>query len=480
MTRPLAILLLSSRLCGASDYWLTNTATWPGGVAAGDTVHLVGIFTNTLAVGGSGAALQPITIRFESGAQFVLPGTTSVAIDLGSHNYLTVDGGVNGLIQWTNNGTGLSTEAAVSAISGTPTIGNLEIKNLVMTNMFIHIPNLADTGDLGQTIYLNAGASTNISVHNCKIYENRGGIFVAYGGVGAGDWRFYSNEVWYCSWGLACGDTTPNSVLNNVSVHHNRMSGFSRWDTSNNNYHEDGVYLWTAQAGSWMTNLWFYCNTFGPDNGNHATACIFASSLVGDQVYNVNVYNNVFYGNSPANGFISVTGARVFNNTFSGPSPVAIMRISGPMSVLNNIIDNPSAACNVTDANRATYGLTMDYSCYGVTFRQGGWGDAMQYMLSQWQSWFGYDAHSLTPLPGTMVMDAAAGNFHIATNSVCVGAGTNLTAYAALMPGITTDFDGKARPAAGAWDIGAYQGSTWTLTLTGPWTLSGAGWRIGQ
>lgn len=50
-------------------------------------------------------------------------------------------------------------------------------------------------------------------------------------------------------------------------------------------------------------------------------------------------------------------------------------------------------------------------------------------------------------------VDAAAKDYHLAaSDTVARGAGINLTAS-----GITTDIDGDARPATGAWDIGADQ-----------------------
>ena len=44
-------------------------------------------------------------------------------------------------------------------------------------------------------------------------------------------------------------------------------------------------------------------------------------------------------------------------------------------------------------------------------------------------------------------------DFHLSTNdTAAIGMGTNLTAF------FTTDFNGAARPASGAWTIGAYEG----------------------
>jgi hypothetical protein len=46
-------------------------------------------------------------------------------------------------------------------------------------------------------------------------------------------------------------------------------------------------------------------------------------------------------------------------------------------------------------------------------------------------------------------------NYGLQTNSPCIGAGTNPSAL--NLPGLGADLTGKARPASGPWDIGAYQ-----------------------
>ena len=52
-----------------------------------------------------------------------------------------------------------------------------------------------------------------------------------------------------------------------------------------------------------------------------------------------------------------------------------------------------------------------------------------------------------------LCVNAANNDYHLAAaDTVARGAGVNLTAS-----GITTDIDGEARPATGAWDIGADQ-----------------------
>jgi len=79
----------------------------------------------------------------------------------------------------------------------------------------------------------------------------------------------------------------------------------------------------------------------------------------------------------------------------------------------------------------------------------GVWQEGILDTYPQWTNYFSghFDMHSKTAL---VQMNAAFQP--LSTDTVAVGNGTNLTAW-----GITNDFAGNARPAAGPWTIGAYQ-----------------------
>ncbi len=425
---------------------------------AGDTVHLVGTFTNTLTVGASGTYAQPVTVSFFNGAQFVLSGAVGIAIDAGANNGLLIDGGGSGVIQWTNNGTALLTQTSVCAVhSSGATIGNLEVRNLICSNLFIHTPGVADSVDYGHAIYFQ-GTMTNLSVHNCSVYEARGGIFAAYRGAGNANWTFYSNTLSDCAWNIICGDTSAGSSLTGVTAHHNSVTGLGKWDTSNNFYHEDGIFLWADQSGSSITNVNIFSNTFGPDNGYNSTADIYLSSN-GARIWNVSAFNNLFHGNAPSNGAMylwNVTGANIFNNVFFfGPGQLAL-RFNTTVNVMvyNNIWDNVGSPINITDAARAN-GFVCDYNVFWQLAPWGGsWGDMAQYTYATWRS-RGYDAHSVTADP--LFADTSAPDFHLLAGSPAIGAGTNLTGWG--VSGLTLDYAGNARPGSGAWDIGAYAGT---------------------
>ena len=88
-----------------SAVWFNSNAT------GGNTYHLCGTFTGTanttiLTVPASGTSANPLVILFEPGA--ILTSTrwsANGAIYISGKNYITIDGGSNGIIQNTNNGT---------------------------------------------------------------------------------------------------------------------------------------------------------------------------------------------------------------------------------------------------------------------------------------------------------------------------------------------------------------------------------------
>src|ERR1039458_4941485 len=93
--------------------WLNTSGNWGAGagqVGPGTTVHLLGTLTNTLTAYASGTAGNPITIYFELNAKFSAPTLPSFSqwINIVGLSNIVIDGGVNGVIQLTDNGTVLT------------------------------------------------------------------------------------------------------------------------------------------------------------------------------------------------------------------------------------------------------------------------------------------------------------------------------------------------------------------------------------
>ena len=108
-----------------SAAWFNTGSNWhnpktDGKVGPGDTVHLCGTFTfpangnpnnaaDLLVIPGYGSVGSPITILFETGAIVQAPALSTNGGILchyyhGCQGYIVIDGGTNGLVQATDNG----------------------------------------------------------------------------------------------------------------------------------------------------------------------------------------------------------------------------------------------------------------------------------------------------------------------------------------------------------------------------------------
>jgi hypothetical protein len=114
-----------------------NWGSGPGQITAGDTIHLVGTISNMLSLMGSGTPGNPITVYFEPNAMFSAPTLPNNGRWIaGNVSNMVIDGGVNGVMQLTDNGT-------VAAHGGTMDYGNWGIA-LSASNK--HRPNSGNSG----------------------------------------------------------------------------------------------------------------------------------------------------------------------------------------------------------------------------------------------------------------------------------------------------------------------------------------------
>ena len=125
--------------------FFNNAANWGGGagqIGPGTIVHLCGTFTAAAGSNGyltfqaSGTSAAPVELLFESGATLTAPYWTNAIVSNNLSNLL-IDGGTNGTIIATANGTGLANQQAGTAVNISGGSG-IEIRNLTISNMYIH------------------------------------------------------------------------------------------------------------------------------------------------------------------------------------------------------------------------------------------------------------------------------------------------------------------------------------------------------
>jgi len=458
--------------------WFNNSASWGTGAAQigpGTTVHLCGTFVGThgqqlLIVRGSGTSTSPITIKFETNAILTAPYWSAFgAIHAANQSYIVIDGGTNGLIKNTANGTGLGNAQDSRAIYA-PTCTGCVVKNLTVANMYVRTSNndLAVTQTAVNCVYwLNSShfTVTHLTCHDAGW---------ALAGYGNNFTLSYSN-IYNIDHGLAFGAQGKTSGF---SIHDNHIHGYVNWDSPTNAYHHDGLHLW-GQNGGVITNGSIYNNLFDGDSGVNITGHIYLQ----DSIQQVSVYNNVFL--VPSNRVINTLW---FNgHTGSGPLP------GGPAtgnSAYNNFIRAGGhahgtgiyvlAQNDFTAVNNVLLGGNSDITVQGGGYLSSqGINDNIYEDLnadSGSLNTFGYQGHNYRDLaswqaachcdsksklaPAVQINASSLGQ--LLSGSVAISAAANLMNITSgnLSP-LSKDIVGAARPLSGNWDAGAYKfGST--------------------
>ena len=170
----------------ATCAFFNNAANWGAGAAqigAGTIVHLSGIINaaqsgsaSYLQFQGSGAAGTPITLLFDADAVLQSPAFW-VAININSQSYITVDGGANGIIQNTANGTSRTYHQSSQGIHVSGAYYT-EIKNLAIKDIYLNGGNVntaTDTAGAGTQNIRVDGANGSLSIHHNTLSAARTG-----------------------------------------------------------------------------------------------------------------------------------------------------------------------------------------------------------------------------------------------------------------------------------------------------------------
>lgn len=465
-----------------------------GDDVAGNVEHLCGTITATIQIGASGSAGNPVTFLWESGA--IVQQAAGDMFELNGHSHLVFDGGSacgpgttcaatdtgTGIIQNTANGSSLANQLAdVRAFGSSDGSGDIEIKNLIIRNIYVH--NLASdrtnsidtaTNVISSSSGGASGFTGNITAHDNTIHDV-GLPFQLEKFTGSPTIEMYRNYIWNVNWSVE----DSGNGLRTISYHDNHDGGRSNWDNSFDDYHHNGLHLFqNVSSDSVSTSV--YNNTFDGDWGTCCTTAFIFEEV--NPPSNFNIFNNLFLQHA-GNRFplvdISSTsgaGAKILNNTFYGGGngdPMAAGNCLKQDGASITIENNAFLNCNqLITLKPGTSISAIDYNQYGQQSAGGNnifnWQNTTQTnTFSTWQSACACDGHGSNPggLLGLNTSGVPSGG------SSLFGAGINLSNLLSN-PGLVAlraDINGVQRQGGNvAWNLGAVEPSGGPV---GPWTV---------
>ena len=431
-----------------SAVWFNTAGSWGSSgtqVSPGDTVHLCGTISSALNVQASGTSSAITTILFEPSAKISMPYCpSSGCVGLGPLDYITVDGGSNGIIQGTANGSSLANQQVSYGVFGT-TCSDLEIKNLTITGMYVHAQGSDEesTGaDNSAGVFIEY-AHNNIKVHNNTVSDAHTGIGVWTDTTGTwGNWEIYSNTLSQNVWGTDSAAGYANGTMTGVSIHDNTIFDNSHWWGPANNFHTDPIFVRAPASTSFYQNVYIYNNNIYGALG-HMTGYIFLSQYSNGPTY---VFNNLMHATSTSNDGFACAGEGSVAMQWNGTNNYYIY---------NNTIDG--TVCGISASERSTssfngtslgwqnnIGLnidghyiqsgsyTSDYNDWYLIGNSGGQAFATGssptfYTYAAWQS-AGHDTHSITSNP------LINSDYTLQATSPAIGLGQNLTSICQGQP----------------------------------------------
>jgi hypothetical protein len=469
--------------------FVTTSGNWGSGstqIGPGTTVLFCGTFT--LPVGGSlasflgsGNSSNPVTFKLDSNAIIQSPAMGSAsagAFNCSGKSYVTVDGGSNGIIQNTANGTGLANHKASQGLYFV-NCTNVVVKNLTVQKIYANAGSSKSASDTnGQNtadIFFDEGDSTGSQVFNNTLNNARSGILICFdGGSDASNLLIYGNTISDHGWGVFIGADNSRSTATGIVIHDNNISNWTNWQFPYSEYHTDGLILFNDVSGGAYQTYSIYNNYFSGSLGAGSPTGYIACG----RMSTCSIFNNLMVdtGSNVCDGYIwlyTPNGADfVYNNTLvgSGNGGVAVTLgddaglgggTTSNLTVENNIFTNINIALHDYRS------LTADVAASdnNLLYATGGGAPTMAtndsnvISFAKWQT-SGYDTNSSTSNPNL------TGSYHLNSGSPAVGLGANLT-HLDISP-LDLDMAGVHRSSPPAtWDAGVYAASSGIAPPTG-------------
>jgi hypothetical protein len=361
------------------------------------------------------------------------------------------------------------------------TIDNLKIQNLGQAYIY----------NGGRAVYFNNGH--DITIQNCTLAPNvRIGVLIndSIGNKTISNFTVQSNDISAVSWGVGVSPSANGAVMSNVVIASNAIHDFSSQMCGG--AHGDGIILYPGGGyAGYISTVFIYGNRFYGDfhTDPNRPSCVNNSTLpsVACSASQPCGMNALLYITQPMNMTASIynnwaayTNALGYNATATLQPMSAVIQIrpdpgySNSFSIYNNsfyvdkYVSHGLAFSNATSTafmNNIIVGtesplLPIDIiSCagfradYNEYYNFSGTLAAFPSACGGFQTWnqyhttHGNEPHGINADP----LFVSPADVNLQSGSPAFKAGTNLYSL------FTTDAAGKARPALGAWDLGAYQ-----------------------
>ena len=436
-------------------------------IGPGVTVHLCGVITtfngsayDYLTFRGSGVSGQPITLKWEPNARLSVPtcGSGSCILFSGK-SYLVLDGGSNGVVEETDNGSALGHQDRHTALYGRP-CNHCEFKNLTLRNIYVHSLASDDIGADGLTV-----SGPGVSMHDMSCSHASGCFTISVSGAddSVEMYRLDSDNTNHCMTVAANG---AGYALLSARIHDNSCRDFANWDTTSNAFHHDGIHLYALNGASFR-DVQVYDNYFGGDPGVNATSFIYATGALSNSFF----FNNVMLTAADKyfnNGVFCAGGEQIaiYNNLILGGTSASglCLATSGTgIAIRNNLVGKCSGLISLA-AGTTFVDRGLDHNVYGPGQN---WksGSTFYYTFEQWKAASGEGSHSLTT--SDLKVDAEG---RPQPGSPAINSGANLSYHA--IAALNADKMGNPRSACSAWDVGAYNHFRGSLAAADSWLLA--------
>ena len=485
------LLLAVSAVCAAKDIYIAQSAAgrgdgadcanafaytffndganWGSGasqIGPGTTVHLCGVITtfngstyDYLTFRSSGVSGQPITLKWEPDARLSVPtcGTGSCILFSGK-SYLVFDGGRNGAVEETDNGSALGHQDRHTALYGRP-CNHCEFKNLALRNIYVHSLASDDIGADGLTV-----SGPGISMHHMSCTHASGCFTISVSGAddSVEMYDLESDNTNHC---LTIAANGAGYTLLSARIHDNNCHDFANWDTTSNAFHHDGIHIY-ALNGATFHDMQVYNNLFGGDPGVNVTSFIYVTGDISSSFF----FNNVLltppdkYFN---NGALCAggSGIAIYNNLILGGTSASglCLAASGTgIAVRNNIVGKCSGLISLA-AGTTFVDRGLDHNVYGPG-QNWKYGSTFYYAFDQWKAASGEGPHSLSA--ADLKVDSGG---RPQPGSPAINAGANLSYHAIAT--LNADKIGDPRSACSAWDAGPYNHFPGPIAAGDSWPL---------